>query len=218
MSSFLARVRVVGGEALGLGLDRRIRDPRREDPAQADRVGGRGVAVLAELRDVVAVDRHADRLAQRHEAVRVLRVVEHQRDRVRRRGVEGVVVRRVLGLVGGLDVRHEVVRPVDLAALDLQQRGVVRGRLLVLEARDLRRARLPVGRVLAVDDVLRRQPRDVRERARADRLGVLERRGLGLTFDQMCCGTTNWRFRLAAMNCESGVLSVIATRVRGRPA
>ena len=35
-----------------------------------------------------------------------------------------------------------------------------------------------------------------------------------LTFDQMCCGTTNWRFRFAAMNCESGVLSVIATRVR----
>jgi hypothetical protein len=32
-----------------------------------------------------------------------------------------------------------------------------------------------------------------------------------LTFDQMCCGTTNWRFRLAAMNCESGVFSVMAT-------
>ena len=32
-----------------------------------------------------------------------------------------------------------------------------------------------------------------------------------LTFDQMCCGTTNCRFRFAAMNCESGVLSVIAT-------
>ena len=30
-------------------------------------------------------------------------------------------------------------------------------------------------------------------------------------FDQMCFGTTNCRFRLAAMNCESGVLSVIAT-------
>ena len=32
-----------------------------------------------------------------------------------------------------------------------------------------------------------------------------------LTFDQTCCGTTSWRFSCAAMNCESGVLSVIAT-------
>ena len=31
------------------------------------------------------------------------------------------------------------------------------------------------------------------------------------TFDQMCFGTTNCRFRFAAMNCESGVLRVIAT-------
>ena len=30
-------------------------------------------------------------------------------------------------------------------------------------------------------------------------------------FDQMCFGTTNCRFRLAAMNCESGVFSVMAT-------
>ena len=40
--------------------------------------------------------------------------------------------------------------------------------------------------------------------------GFLNVVGLAI-FDQMCCGTTNCRFRLAAMNCESGVLSVIAT-------
>jgi hypothetical protein len=31
------------------------------------------------------------------------------------------------------------------------------------------------------------------------------------TFDQMCFGTTNCLLTVAAMNCESGVLSVIAT-------
>ena len=45
-------------------------------------------------------------------------------------------------------------------------------------------------------------------------LGFLNVAGLA-TFDQMCCGTMNWRFRLAAMNCESGVLSVIATALPG---
>ena len=34
-----------------------------------------------------------------------------------------------------------------------------------------------------------------------------------LTLDQMCFGTTNWRFSVAAMNCESCVLSLITTVV-----
>ena len=40
--------------------------------------------------------------------------------------------------------------------------------------------------------------------------GFLNVAGLAI-FDQMCCGTTNCRFRFAAMNCESGVLSAMAT-------
>ena len=32
-----------------------------------------------------------------------------------------------------------------------------------------------------------------------------------LTAAQMCCGTTNWRFNVAAMNWESGVFRLIAT-------
>src|SRR5439155_811996 len=32
-----------------------------------------------------------------------------------------------------------------------------------------------------------------------------------LAFEKMCFGTTNWAFRFAAMNWESGVLSVIRT-------
>ena len=130
----LRRRRVVGRERLRLRLHRRVGHPLREEPADADRVGRRRVAVLAELRHRVAVDRHRQRLAERDEAVRVLRGVEHERDRVGRRRVEGVEVRGVLRLVRLLDVRDEVVRPVDLAALDQRERCVVRRRLDVLEA------------------------------------------------------------------------------------
>ena len=102
---------------------------------------GRRIAVLTELRDRVAIDRHRQRVPEGDEAVRILRVVEDQRDRVGRRGVEGVVVRLVLRLVRLGDVRDEVVRPVDLAALGQCQRRVVRRRLDVLEAGDERLAR-----------------------------------------------------------------------------
>ena len=151
----LGRGRVVGGHRLRLRLHRRVGDPLREEPAEADRVGRRLVAVLAELPDRVAVDREAEGLAERDDAVRVLRVVEDERDRVVAVREERVVVLRVLRLVRLLDVRDEVVRPVDLAALDQRERRVVRRSLDVLEAGDLRQPGLPVVRVLVQDVVLR---------------------------------------------------------------
>ena len=154
----LRRRRVVRGQRLRLGLHRRVGDPLREQAVEPDRVGGRRVAVLTELRDRVAVDRHRQRVPEGDEAVRVLRVVEDQRDRVRRRRVEGVEVRLVLRRVRLVDVRDEVVRPVDLAALDQGERRVVRCCLNVLEAVDQRLAGLPVAGVLAEHEVLGREP------------------------------------------------------------
>ena len=102
------------------------------------------------------------------------------------------------------------MRPVDVALLDLQERRVVRRRLHVLEAGDLRRALEPVLRVLVEDVVLRREAADPRERAGADGVRVRERRGIRDPV-QMCFGTTNCAFSTAGMNCESTVFSLIAT-------
>ena len=45
-----------------------------------------------------------------------------------------------------------------------------------------------------------------------DRVGlVLKKFATSLTLDQTCCGTTNCRFTVAAMNCESGVFSLMTT-------
>ena len=178
VSSFFAAVGLYVDERLRPCLDLRVGDPAREEPVQADRVGRRRVAVLTELRHGVAVDRHRQRVTERDEAVRVLVVVEHERDRVGRRRVEGVEVRLVLRLVRLVDVRDEVVRPVDLPALDQREGRVVRRSLHVLEAADQRLARLPVARVLREHVVLRREARDPRERAGADRVRVRERRGV----------------------------------------
>ena len=68
------------------------------------------------------------------------------------------------------------MRPVNLAALDQRERAVVRGGLHVLEARDLRQARLPVVRVLAEHVVLRGEAGDLGERTRPNRVRVRERR------------------------------------------
>jgi hypothetical protein len=144
----------VGRHLLRQLLHRGVLDPLGEEAAQADRVGRRCVAVLTELRHGLAIDREAERLTERNDAVRVLRRVEYQRDRVGRGRVERVEVLRVLRDVRLLDVRDEVVRPVDLAALDQRECTVVRGRLHILEALDLRLPLLPVARVLAEDVVL----------------------------------------------------------------
>ena len=176
--------RVVFRHGLRLGLHRLVDNPAPVEPgsghrpAQAEGVRRRLVAVLAELPDRVAVDREAHGLAEGNEAVWVLRVVEHERDRVVVVRVEGVVVRLVDRLVRLLDVLHEVVRPVDLSALDLRDAGVVRRGPHVLEARDLRQALLPVVRVLAQDVVLSREARDLVVRTGADGIRVRERRGI----------------------------------------
>ena len=172
----LGRRRVVRGHRLRLGLDARVGHPLREEPVEADRVRRRCVAVLTELRDAGPVDRQRERLAERDDAVRVLRVVEDERLRIRGRRVERVEVRLVLRLVRLSDVRDEVVRPVDLTALDQCQRCVVRRRLHVLEAADQRLAGLPVVRVLREHVVLRGEASDLVERSRPDRVRVRERR------------------------------------------
>ena len=172
----LGGVGAVGGHGLGPRLDLLVRHPLREEPVEPDRVGRRRVTVLTELRHGLAVDRAAECLAERGHAVRVLRRVGHERDRIGRRRVERVEVLLVLRRVRLVDVRHEVVRPVDLPALDEGERGVVRRGLHVLEARDLRQALLPVVRVLVEDVVLRGEARDHVVRSRAHRPRVVEGR------------------------------------------
>ena len=77
--------RVVGRHRLRPCLDGGVGDPLGERPLRPMRVGRRRVAVLAELRDRVPVDREAERLAEGDEAVRVLLRVEDERDADRRR-------------------------------------------------------------------------------------------------------------------------------------
>ena len=66
------------------------------------------------------------------------------------------------------------MRPVGLSTADLEQRRVVRGCLDVLNARDLRHARLPVVRVLVQRVGLRAELRHLGERPGADRVRVEE--------------------------------------------
>ena len=88
-------------------------------------------------------------------------------------GHPAMAVAKVLGVAdvadlvhfAEVDVRHEVVSPIDLTALDQRERRVIAGRLNVLEARDLRHPLAPVVRVLVEHVVLRREARDARERA-----------------------------------------------------
>ena len=134
---------------------------------------GRGrVAVLAQLRDHLPVDRLAHALAERRDAVRVLGRVEGQAVRQRRRQVGVVVVLGILRHVRRLDVRHEVVRPVGLATDDLQQARVVGRGEDPLHAVDPRGARSPVVGVLREGVRLSAEAGDAVERARPDRVGV----------------------------------------------
>src|SRR5438128_2173662 len=82
------RGRAERGHLLRQLLHRRVAHPLREKAVQPDRVRRRRITVLAELRDRLAVDGEAERLAERGQAVRVLRRVEDERDRVRLRRVE----------------------------------------------------------------------------------------------------------------------------------
>ena len=157
VSSCLRRRRVVRRERLRLRLHGRVGDPLREQA-----VRGRSRRWAARSRTHRASTPccgrspcdSALRNATRLYGYCVLSNTSD--DRVGRRRVERVEVRLVLRLVRLGDVRDEVVRPVDLAALDQRERGVVRRRLDVLEAGDERLAGLPVVRVLAQDVVLRR--------------------------------------------------------------
>ena len=106
------------------------------------------------------------------------------------------------------------MRPVDLTALDLRQRGVVRRCLDVLDAGDLGSAGHPVVRVLA------RTCRPAWRSGRSRRTGPT-RPGAGsvkvagfLTFDQMCFGTMNWPFSVDCDELRVGRLQVDRDLVR----
>ena len=132
-------------------------------------VGRRLVAVLADLRDLVPVDRVRHRLPDGHVVQPGHGQVRDQRHVRDRR--EPVVVVRALGRVERLDARDELAAPLRLAGGQVRVGRVVGGERRVQHLGDLRLARLPVVRVGDVGDVLRAARLDD-ERAGRHRVGV----------------------------------------------
>ena len=110
---------------------------------------GRRVAELGEPRDRLSVDRSAQGLAERGQPVGIFRVIEVEADRRRRRRIEEVVMPRVVGDIRFLDIRHELVRRVDVTLHHLEDRRRAAAADDALDAFDVRCALQPVVRIPA---------------------------------------------------------------------
>ena len=163
--------RIVRGESLRFSGRFGI-DPAWPVSFDADRVDRRRISVFGFARERVPVDRHADRGAQRNQAVRVAGDVEEQPDGQGRRGVEEVEMHRVVGDVRPLDVRDERKGEIDASAAHLHQCRVPRGRKHALDAGDVRSPLQPVVGVSAKHIALVAETLDARERSCPDRLWV----------------------------------------------
>ena len=146
-------LRVVGVVVAVRGRLRRVHPGGERGGDDPGLVRGRLVAVLADQRGLVPVDRIRHRLPHRDVLQHRVRQVDedaHVRDRR-----EPVVVVRALRQVELLDVRDELAAPLRLTAGQVGVGRVVGQERRVVDRADLRQARLPVVRVGRVLDVLR---------------------------------------------------------------